>query len=160
MRVGILYLIAQFILTLVLTVINCFVAVPAWIAVILIIALLGYTVVNFIVKLTMKETIEQLEEKAVADVAFIESFRADCSSFLAGFSYAPLFEKVRELKETIQYSDPVSHASLYEIEEEMSGLFIQIKDDYNNGQFMSVESNINKLISLIKERNIRCRQLK
>lgn len=159
-KAGLTYLIIQLVLTLIVTVINCFVVIPVWIIIILLVLLLGYTAINFITKHTVKDTIEDLEEKTVVDVVFIENFRTECAAFLASFSYEPLYEKVRELKELVQYSDPVTHESLNEIEDEISTLFIQVKDNYYNSQFTLLERDLNKLISLVKERNVRCKLAK
>ena len=160
LRAGFIYAVSQLIITLIVTVVNCFLFIPVWIIIIIEAILIVIAIINFTIKHTAKETIEEVERESVAQTAYFDGFKADCAAFLAGFRYEPLYDKVKELCELVKYSDPVSSFALVEIEDEISKTFVVLKDLCYSEEYELVDKYLNKLIALVHERNIRCKRSK
>ena len=72
----------------------------------------------------------------------------------------PLKDKVAEALDIVKYSDPVSSKELEEIEDEINRVYFSIKMEYAEKNYVKAISNTNKLISLLNERNLLCKDTK
>ena len=67
---------------------------------------------------------------------------------------------MKELKEIIEYSDPMSHDSLATLEKEISDNVSSIKNFIASKKEIEVVNYIEKIINLVNERNIKCKLYK
>lgn len=156
-RIGVIYLIAQMIVSFLSFVIGAFVSIPTWIVILLEVILLALAVIGLITTETYREEIEKLEKSEPITTKFIYDLRVDATLLLEKHKNSSLYKEIYALQQEIQYSDPKSSDSLIEIEDEINRKFIELKELLSNEQLESAKKLIDVLISLIKERNYRCK---
>ena len=159
-RVGIIYLVIQLILTLIVTIVNIFINPIVAVVIIAEIVLIGFAAVGLIVAKAYKEQVIEQEEKTIINTVFMDNFKNDIKAFNKQFTYDPLKKLMNDLTELIVYSDPVSNEKLTMIEDEMSEVFILLKDAYFCCNYENLETYLKKLSYLANERNIRCKNSK
>ena len=160
LKVGIIYLLVQVSVTFVFCLLNAFMNVPTWIPIIIYAVIVGIFVIGFISAETYKEEIEKAEVEEKNSTLFMDDLRTNAKSFYNRIEQSPLKNKMKELYDIIQYSDPVSSVELVEAEDEISRKFNALKMNYLEKNYAEVEVGIEELITLMEERNYRCRILK
>lgn len=159
-KVGIRYLVFQLVITLILTVINAFVAVPGWISVVVYLLILVLSVVGLITVEAYKEEVEKVEVVNEVNTIFLDDLKSNAKSLNDKFNYEPLKQNMKKLYELIIYSDPVSSPELASVEEEITRKFNDLKITYSEKAYERLETEIDQLTSLMEERNFRCKKLK
>ncbi len=159
-KVGVIYLLVQFVLTVLITIINAFVDVPGWISVIVNVIVLAFSVIGLITVETYKEEIEKVESVEKVDTLFLDDLKTNAKSLYNKFDYTPLKGEMKKLYELIQYSDPVSSPELASVEDEITRKFNSLKATCSEKAYDRVQTEINDLVTLMEERNFRCKKLK
>ena len=121
--------------------------------ILLAICLLGLIAVNI-----GKEEIERIDEKVKEKVFYIKSLQVDVEGLITRANDDSLKKAVKELAETIKYSDPMSSPQLASIENK-----IEIKTSTLADSILDVEmakSLCVELQQLFAERNRKCKMLK
>ena len=93
-------------------------------------------------------------------VFYIRLLQSDLESCFSGVSDASLLAKLRELAEKLRFSDPMSHPSLADCEQELSKVIMNIVTKVNSSDLSGIDTDIAKAESLIAFRNNRCKILK
>lgn len=158
-KIGYMYLIIQLILCFLFMAISSFANIPAWIAVVPCVIILGIAVISIIAVDTARETIVNIGQKQKSDMLFMRLLQADIETLAERASDANIKIKLSESAETVKYSDPVSNERLEDIETKITEVFNEIKSNINtennNLEFLIVELN-----NLLSERNKKCKILK
>lgn len=110
--------------------------------------------------LVAKGVISNTDVKTAEKVFYIKSLGADVEGMLSSATDDSVTKALSELKDTIRYSDPMSHASLGTLENK---IVIKMAHLVDGMQSISTEENlvlINEIQSLIADRNRKCKILK
>jgi hypothetical protein len=120
--------------------------------------LLGACLIGLITVNISKEEIERLDDKVKEKVFYIKSLLADVEGLEARASDESNKKDLKELVETIRYSDPMSSPQLASIENEIE---VKVTALMENGADVDVTRAIcNELQQLFAQRNRKCRLLK
>lgn len=94
-------------------------------------------------------------------VFYIRDLKTDVDSCLSYVSDSALKKQLEKLSEAIRYSDPMSHASLADIEAELAGVIRSIVvDACSEGSVEEISSKAKKAMALLEYRNNKCLILK
>lgn len=118
--------------------------------------ILAFSTINLINTNKAGEDVVEVEEKVKSNTDFIKNMISDAQSLMnnANDDFKNEYKKVYE---ALRYSDPVSNEKLKDIEKEISDKFICIKNDTGN---KVLSKDVDDLLSLIKERNNKCKLYK
>ena len=120
--------------------------------------LLGACLIGLITVNISKEEIDRLDDKVKEKVFYIKSLLADVEGLEARASDESNKKDLKELVETIRYSDPMSSPQLASIENEIE---VKVTALMENGADVDVTRAIcNELQQLFAQRNRKCRLLK
>jgi hypothetical protein len=121
--------------------------------------LLGACLLGFITVEAAKEEIERIDEKIKEKVFYIKSLQADVEG-LAGRAPDDMRKLVKDLAETIRYSDPMSSPQLAAIENKIEARAAVLTEAVNNTDGGAIKALCNELQQLFAERNRKCKLLK
>ena len=156
-RIGAIYLIAQLVVTLLCFIIGAFVAIPAWIIILVEVILLALAAIGVISSETYREEIEKMEVSAPLSTQFVYGLRVDTKLLHEKYKDSPVDAILYELAEEVRFSDPKSSEELIDIEDEINRRFIELKEVLLNCDFGCATERAESLIALVKERNYRCK---
>ena len=159
-RVGLIYLVTQLILTVLFLIIGAFVKIPYWIVIIPVVIVFALAAIGLIVADTYRDGIEIIEECIPVNTDFINNLKVDVAIFAKRNMGTPIIEKIEIFNDEVKYSDPVSSEALSEIEEEITEKYIRLKELVVESNFERCDLLLDNLISLIQERNLRCKRNK
>jgi magnesium-transporting ATPase (P-type) len=160
-KVGLIYAIAQTVITLTVTILEgvlstfAKVEVPLWIpavvsGILLILAIIGYIGASEAKDYVLKA--ESGNSARPVDTAFIKELRVNFQSLLASISDEELKKRVSEVAEKVRYCDPVSSPSLTEIEDEITRDYVELADAVSKKDTPSSYDWLNRLSRLLDER--------
>ena len=158
-RVGFLYAIIQIAVFIILCIIGAFVPVPAWIAAVLSIVLLGAAAIGVIITDNIRDHVEAIDEQVKAETKAISYFRLNTAGLADQVSDPEIKKALEKLEEDIRYSDPVSSEATKEIEEEIQNMLSNLKDSLNGGKAIVLQQ-IAEIGNLVLERNRVCKNTK
>ena len=104
---------------------------------------------------TAIEVVEHIDNKAKEKTSNILSWRSDSSNLINLTNNAKSRNSAKKIADAFKFSDPVSNESLLSIEQEINDKFNEYKEHINDEEIIT---NLEQeLISLIKERNEKCK---
>lgn len=159
-RVGLIYLVTQLILTILFLIVGAFVKIPYWIVIIPVVIILALALIGLIVADTYRDGIETIEECIPTNTDFINNLKVDVAIFAKKYIATPIIEKIEIFNDEVKYSDPVSSEALIEIEEEIELKYTELKTIIVESKFEKCNLLLDDLINLIQERNMRCKRNK
>ena len=153
------YLVIQLVISLIQMILDL-VPVPFqyWIAlntVILGACLLGLITIN-----VTKEEIERIDEKIKAKVFYIKSLLVDVECLVDKVSDESVKKVLKELCETIKYSDPMSSPQLATIENKIDAKTVALAENVEKIDGEASKVLCDELQQLFAERNRKCKILK
>jgi hypothetical protein len=113
-----IYMIAQLVLSLIFMAVATWI--PAWVAVILYVLLLGVTAVGFISVDAMRDEVQRQDVVLKANVSTMRGLQSKADFILGQTDNADLKKALNRLAEQFRYSDPVSSEALTEVEANLS----------------------------------------
>jgi len=153
------YLAIQFVFGLAQMLLD-FIPVPLWIGIVLNIILLGVCVIGLIVVDAAKGVIESIDAKVKEKVFYIKSLQVDVEGLRDRASDDSLKKALKDLAETIRYSDPMSSPQLATIENKIEAKAAALTDSVDNADVTGAKALCNELQQLFAERNRKCKILK
>lgn len=160
LRIGYIYLIAQFVVSVLVYVISSFIYVPLWIALVLSVVLLAFALVGSIAAETVRETIEQVEEQVVVETKRMSEFRLDAFYLVDMCEDQDLKKLLSKLAEEFRYSDPVSSEETKEIEDNIKNEVKTLNDYVLNNELEKAIELVHKVNKLLIQRNRMCKEYK
>lgn len=156
-RVSIIYLMLQFVASIVICAINAFVYVPVFIPVVIFIVLGGFAAIGILITSAVKGFIEDVEKEEKQKTAFLNNFKIEVESLSNKSSDEALNKDIYKFIEKVKYSDPMSSDKLVDIENEINTKYMELKelvlnDDIENSKKALVEIN-----DLMDKRNKICK---
>ncbi len=118
-RMGYIYMIVQLLFSVAVCVVNVFIAVPAWIAVVVSVLILGLSAIGVIATDATRDIITEQEKKWAAQTAKNAEFRLNIDSIAERCPEGELKKKLSSLAEEFRFSDPISSDALTEIEKKL-----------------------------------------
>lgn len=130
------------------------------VAIIIQMVVLGIELTLLISGVFAKNNIKHVEGNIEKKVDYINNVKVDIEIAMSRIKDKIVLEKMKELKEIIEYSDPMSNDSLVTLEKEISDNVSSIKNFIVNKSEIEVVNYIEEIINLVKERNIKCKLYK
>lgn len=127
---------------------------PAWIAVIACVIILGLSAICMIAADAGRNEIERVEEKVQPKVFFIKSLQAELELIADTESEATVKNALTQLAEKVRFSDPMSCDELADVEKRIADKIEELKTTANKTEI------IKTLNTLIDERNKKCKIMK
>ena len=124
--------------------------------------LLGACLIGLISVDVAKQEIERIDEKIRDDVKvfFIKSFQADVEGLVSKASDESVKKELKDLAETIRFSDPMSNPQLVVIENKIEGKISDLSSSVEISDDKTSKALCNELQQLFAERNRKCKLLK
>ena len=127
---------------------------PAWSAIVVCSVIVGVSAVCMISSDAGRNEIERVEAKVQKKVFYIRELQVDVELIAAAETDADTKAALTQLAEKIRFSDPMSNEQLADLENKISVKVMELKTATNKVEI------ITEIISLLNERNKKCRILK
>ena len=122
--------------------------------------LLGACLIGLIVVDVSKDEIECIDEKVKEKVFYIKSLQIDVVGLVDKASDESMKNVLKELAETIRYSDPMSSPQVVAIENKIEAKVAVLAETVTKADTDAVKALCNELQQLFAERNRKCKALK
>lgn len=122
------------------------------------IVLLGACLIGLIGINMAKEEIERIDQKVSEKVFYLRSLRAELEGLVDGTKDETLRKMIKELAETIRYSDPMSSPQLAALENKIEVKAAQLAESIHNVE--AAAALCQEIQMLFAERNRKCKILK
>jgi hypothetical protein len=122
--------------------------------------LLGVCLLGLITVEAAKDEIARIDEKIKEKVFYIKSLQADVESLVGRAQDDSLKKMLKDLVETIRYSDPMSNPQLAAIENKIEAKAAILAETVDNADGNSIKTLCNEMQQLFAERNRKCKLLK
>lgn len=154
-RIGIIYLVVQFIVGLVLMALGTYV--PAWVSVVICVVILGVSAVGFLSADAVRDEVERQDVKLKTNVSVMRGLQSKISAVAGQAADTANAKALKDLAEEFRYSDPVSADALEEIEAELSNQVDLLTQAVLDGDEESVRTLAQKTGLTLAERNRLCK---
>ncbi|MCL2721328.1 MAG: hypothetical protein FWD47_08320 [Treponema sp.] len=152
------YLAIQLILGLLQMILD-FIPIPFQIGLVLNTIVLGACLVGLITVNITKEEIERVGEKIKEKVFYIKSLQVDVESLVDKTSDELIKKVLKDLVETIKYSDPMSSPQLAAIENKIEVKTVTLSETVEKNDAEGIKVLCNEIQQLFAERNRKCKIL-
>lgn len=133
---------------------------PNWIGIIVCFAVLAFTAISVITAKVAGAIVSDIDEEVQTKTSFIKQLTLDAEN-LVNRAKAPMLKKLCiKVYEAACYSDPVSNARLSDIENRIREEFAAFTDAVLADDLDLTESSANEVITLLEERNSKCKLFK
>ena len=153
-RVGLIYLVVQFIAGTVVMLLCEWV--PLWLAMILFVCILTFAIVGVIGTDTMRDKVEKIDSETISHTQTMRELSSKVKQLSEHYPYSQL----SKLAEEIRYSDPVSSDALRAVEERLSHSIDALTKALPEGNADLINRLIQNTFSILNERNQLCKQMK
>ncbi len=153
-RVGLIYLVVQFIAGTVVMLLCEWV--PLWLAMILFVCILAFAIVGVIGTDTMRDKVEKIDAETISHTQTMRELSLKLKQLSERYPYSQLSKLVEE----IRYSDPVSSDALRAVEERLSHSIDALTKALPEGNADLINRLIQNTFSILNERNQLCKQMK
>lgn len=157
LRVTWIYLVIQVICGLIFM---TFPVIPVWISVVISIILLGACLIGLIAVDIGKDEIVRVDNVIKGKVFYIKALKVDIDSLSAKTDDLLLGRSLKELSETIQYSDPMSSDQLFALEAKIEAKVAELRDAVDTRRVDDAKNLCSHIQQLFLERNKKCKLLK
>ena len=153
-RLGVYYLIAQ----LILSIIEMALAglIPAWPAVIVNALALAIALIGCITTETMRDEIVQQDNKLKKNVSAMRELQSMAASMVGQCSDDEMKSIVKKVADELRFSDPVSSEATAELEDELRCELVDIQQAIVEGDKDGAKALCGKLLGCLLERNRIC----
>lgn len=157
LRVTWIYLVAQVVSALIFM---TFPIIPVWISVVISIILLGVCLIGLIAVDIGKNEIVRIDNVIKGKVFYIKALKIDVDSLSAKTDDLLLGRSLKELSETIQYSDPMSCDQLFVLEAKIEEKIAELRDAVDTRRVEDAKNLCSYIQQLFLERSRKCKLLK
>ena len=134
--------------------------VPNWAGILACAVVLAFTAVAVIKASAAADLVERADGKIEAQTRFIKNLAAETGMLATRAGSEEAKAACREVYEAVRYSDPVSDAALSETEGRIAAQLDALKVAVHACDEDKIKAAAGEMLSLIKERNAKCRALK
>lgn len=154
-RVGIIYLVVQIILSFLFMVLAT--VVPLWLVLILYVVALAVASIGLISTNAMCDEIEKQDIKLQADTNCLQMLRSQIDSLPAQCEDSDVVNALENLADEFRYSDPVSGEALKDIENDLMALMSELQKAVIDNDATGVMGLCKKTSAVLTERNKLCK---
>ena len=133
---------------------------PNWIGVVLCFVVLAFTAISIVKATAAGDIVSEIDEKVEIKTSLIKALAADAESLMSVAKAPELMTEVKKVYQALRYSDPVSNASLDEINCQVQNQFSVFANAVKSEDSDLTVSSSEELLVLIDERNKKCKLLK
>ena len=159
-RVGYIYLIAQVTFSVMVYLLNIFIKLPVWIAIVVSVIFLAMVLAGVILIDNTRDVVEEVEKKTEIQTRKMTYFRLDVAGLVDFCKDGEVKKKLAVLSEDFKYSDPVSNPELVEIEDKITKEVEELRNLIAQNDTAAMTEKIGHITILLKDRNRRCKALK
>ena len=150
------YLVIQLVIGLLQMILD-FIPIPFQYGLALNVILLGLCLIGLITVNIGKEEIERIDEKVKEKVFYIKSLQVDVEGMVDKASNESTKKALKDLADTIRYSDPMSSPQLATIENKIENKIAMLSESIDS---VAIKAICDEIQNLFAERNRKCRILK
>lgn len=133
---------------------------PDWIPLIVVLIIMALYAVAVLKAAAAAEIVEQIDEKVKVQTAFIRDLTVDASTLMTRAKSEPVKNACKKVYEAVRYSDPMTSGALHDVESRIHTEFDAFTDAVLSDNADAANASADELLTLIKERNSRCRMEK
>ena len=134
--------------------------IPNWLGVIVCLVVLGVTAIAVISAGAAGTIVDHLDKKVEEKTTFIRNLTIDAENLMNRANAPMLKNQCKKVLEAVRYSDPMSSKELSNVEQRIQEEFDVLTDAVIADDFDCTESAAKELLTLIAERNKKCRAFK
>lgn len=159
-KIGVSYLVIQTILSFVVIALGSSGSIPAWLAVLLCLVVLGVALLFGMSANMARTAITNLETATAVDTKLMKSLALRAQNLVNKTNDPTLQGELRKLAEKITYSDPVSSPAVADAEYRLSTLFGQLEAAVTSPQGAGVMDLCQSVNIALDDRNAACKASK
>lgn len=159
-KIGVSYLVVQTILSFVLIALGRSGNMPAWLAALLCLLVLGFALLFGMSANMARTAITNLETAAAVDTKLMKSLALRAQNLVTKTNNPALQNELRKLAEKITYSDPVSSPAVADSEYRLSTLFGQLEAAVSTPQGAGAMELCKSVNIALDDRNAACKASK
>lgn len=118
--------------------------------------LAGFTIIILILSNMAINKIKEIDEEINEKVFYVKNLKTEIE--LLETENNGILEKIKDLKETVRFSDPMSHSQLVSLETKIMNKFNALKENIDNSSMALILCD--EIQKLLYERNKKCMLLK
>ncbi len=153
---GLIVLIIQLIATIASYIVNAFIQVPLWIAIIVECILYAILAIQ-IAKGFFFKARNQEYHQTIANTSWMDNYRVEIKTLCLTNKVDVLKDKLNDLYESLRCSDPITNCKTEGIEIEMTSLLDALKEDIKNSKIDDADSKIIEIKDKLIKRNNLCK---
>lgn len=134
--------------------------IPYWIGIIVDVLVLAFYAIAIVKASAAANIVNDVEQKVKAQTFFIKSLTVDADSLMARANNDEMKAETKKVYEAIRYSDPMSNDALIDVEQRIKEKLDALTDAVIADDLVSTETCTKQIITLITERNNKCKTLK
>ena len=133
---------------------------PSWIPLIVALLIMAIYVFSILKAAAAAEIVESIDEKVKVKTAFIKTLTVDAQTLCSRAKSEPVKAACKKVFEAVRYSDPMSADALSDVESRIRTEFDALTDAVISDNADAATASADELLTLIKERNSRCKMEK
>lgn len=134
--------------------------IPEWIGIIACSLVLAINIIAVVQATIAISAVSDIDKKIKIKTLYIKMLTAEAQALMAKTDDEQMLAIVQKVFEAIRYSDPVSDSALCAVEDKISDTFKEFSAAVEANNIEAAQSSSKTLLSLIRERNMRCKILK
>ena len=133
---------------------------PSWVPLIVALLVMAIYVFSILKAAAAAEIVEGIDEKVKVQTAFIKTLTVDAQTLLSRAKSEPVKAACKKVYEAVRYSDPMTSDALADVESRIRTEFDAFTDAVISDNADAATASADELLTLIKERNSRCKMEK
>lgn len=133
---------------------------PAWIAAIICVAVLGFSVISIIKAKAAADVVCEIDDKIKSQTSFIKTLTVDAENLVSRAKSESIKAQCEKVYEAVRYSDPMSNEAFATIESEITIKFSKLSEAVISEDSEVTAEVANELVILLGDRNKKCKLLK
>ncbi len=133
---------------------------PSWIGAVVCILIFAFTAVAIIKAKAAAEAASSIDEKIKSQTSFIKNLTVDAEGLVARAKSDAVKTECGKVYEAVRYSDPMSNGALSMIEAEITVKMSELASAVGSDDAEKAKELAEGLVTLIAERNNKCKLLK
>lgn len=159
-RVGMIYVLVQLVVSISVCVIETFILIPYWIALILSVLFLGAATIGMIITDNVRDVVEAVDAKFDFAIKQMTSFQISIADIVDQCKDEALRVELKKLDELFRYSDPISSEDTRESEQAIQLMLDELKVLVPGGSADEIAALTEKITTALKIRNRICKASK
>ena len=156
-RIGVIYLVLQIIVSLLIMALGFAFKVPAWVALIVCVLLLGVSAIGFIAADIMRDEVERQDAALKANVKTMRALQSKAASVAGLCADEETKKTLTALADKFRYSDPVSSDAVAGIEADLVSAVDELQTAVVDGDLAAAKQLCSKIEAKLNERNRICK---